>query len=76
MPYNDWDAGLMLWGAWDAAGDNAKKIEEMRLAHLAILNKTTHLYLAQVRIGFSSLLVLCNNIILITKENCRNTEIL
>ena len=52
MPYNDWDAGLMLWGAWDAAGDNAKQIEEMRLAHSAILNKTTHLYLAQVRIGF------------------------
>ena len=44
MPCNDWDAGLTLWGAWDAAGDNAKKIEEMRLAHSAILNKTTHLY--------------------------------
>ena len=51
MPYNDWDAELMLWGAWDAAGDNAKKIEEMRLAHSAILNKTIHLYRAQVRSG-------------------------
>ncbi len=42
----------MLWGAWDAAGDNVKKVEEMKRAHSAILNKTTHLYRAQVRSGF------------------------